>query len=128
MATASQPDEMVFIGKTKILKMIKDTGWSREKIAKEVGLSKGGLYYVTHKSGKMNVLIWKEFKKFYEKQTGKKVDIDESKFSDAMKAATKNQNVKKKPKISESKNLNLQEIAIEELIAEIKRRGGVVTF
>lgn len=99
---------MINIGRKKILEMINEMELSREETARRIGLSKGGLYYVTHKSGKMTNDVWKKFKDEYTKITGKNVEADIE--------------IRSKPK------RDLSEVTLDELLTEIVDRGWEVTF
>lgn len=97
---------MIDIGKDKIIEMITEMGLSREETAERIRLSKGGLYHITHKSGKMTPEVWDLFRREYEKITGKKIQLRES----------------------NNKRIILKHLKLEELISEIVNRGWEITF
>ncbi|MGB0453996.1 MAG: hypothetical protein ACPGJV_09805 [Bacteriovoracaceae bacterium] len=57
--------KMVFIGKQTVIDMLDEIPLSKNEVGKKIGLTKGGFWHVTHKSGKMNKKTWEKFKKVY---------------------------------------------------------------
>lgn len=97
--------KLVSIGKKKIVELINEMELSRAEISKRIGLSKGGLYHITHRSGKMEFSNWIKFKKEYSKITGKEIKIDEQFVS-----------------------TSLEESSLEDLLEEITNRGWEVVI
>jgi len=102
--------DMVFVGKKKMQELVgeigKATGMTKKEIAESITLSREGLFHITNRSGKINSTHWELFKKLYKKELKKEIVIDEN----------------------DTKANLLADYSLEELIAEIKKRGGNVTF
>lgn len=102
--------DMIFVGKKKMQELVNElgrhTGMTKKEIAEAISLSREGLFHITNRSGKINSINWELFKKLYKKELKESIEIDES----------------------DNRASLLADYSLEELIAEIKKRGGNVTF
>lgn len=101
---------MINLGKSKVQEIVNEirriNGMTKEEVASEIDLSREGLYHITNRSGKISIDCLEELKKLYKKTLKKELIYEEIQHE-----------------VSGLSNYNL-----EELIAEIKRRGGRVIF
>lgn len=67
--------KMVFIGKQVIIEMLDKIPMSKNDVGRKIGLTKGGFWHVTHKSGKMNKKTWEKFKEIYLEHNSKLPEI-----------------------------------------------------
>lgn len=118
--------DMVFIGQEKIQKLYKHTGLSVRDIAEQLGLTNGGWYYITHKSGKMDIKIWRKFKQIYKRETGEEPNVDESSFN-AKSRRDSFIKERQEKRLKRSKEFNLKNVETKQLISELEKRGYNVT-
>ncbi|HLE12684.1 MAG: hypothetical protein A2504_09945 [Bdellovibrionales bacterium RIFOXYD12_FULL_39_22] len=105
MKQKKSEQKMIDLGTELILEMLRKIPLTKGVVGKKIGLSKGGFWYVTHKSGKMNKKNWEALKKLY-LETNKDL-----------------------PEVStEEKDDVLQSASLKSLVDEIKRRGWTVTL
>lgn len=101
---------MINLGKIRAQEIINEirraNGMTKESIATEIGLSREGLFHITNRSGKISINCFEDLKKLYKKTLKKELVFEEVPFE-----------------VNSLANYNL-----EELITEIKRRGGRVIF
>lgn len=107
---ASSRTSLIYIGKKKMQEIIKEisqkTGLTKKEIAEEIDLSREGLFHVSNRTGKINPTNLELLKKLYKKELRKEINFQEE----------------------DSTANALADYDLEELIVEIKRRGGKVSF
>ena len=119
--------DMVYIGQEKLKQLVKHTGLSTRELSTQLEITTGGLYYITHKSGKMDIKDWRKFKQIYKRETGEFPNVDESEFD----AQSRKDNFKREQinrRLKRSKEFNLKNVETKQLIAELEKRGYSVSL
>lgn len=101
---------VISIGKKRMQEIVHEirvnSGLTKEGVAEKIGLTREGLFHITNRSGRITVEKLDHLKILYKKHTKKDLEIEEKNSNEG----------------------HLADYSLEELIAEIKKRGGSVTF